>query len=157
MLPYYFQFTFKKYFDVRLPTAQVNPTFISKINTVIFYIFKPNQTIIWRPFVGYAIFDNYGSFVFSYLWLSQSYQFLHPLVSNSYFLNFALKIDVCNDKMIDQFQWVNCYNHFCLSFELRLPTGHIHLCTSGIWSSNIQKIDRTGHFHSFQSEFHLLF
>jgi len=26
-------FTFKKYFDVRLPTAQVNPTFISKINT----------------------------------------------------------------------------------------------------------------------------
>ena len=31
---YVFQFSLKKYFDVRLPTAQVNPTFISKINTV---------------------------------------------------------------------------------------------------------------------------
>ena len=31
-----FQFSAKKYFDVRLPTAQVNPTFISKINTVNF-------------------------------------------------------------------------------------------------------------------------
>ena len=31
----FFQFTFKKYFDMSLPSAQVLPTNISKVNTMV--------------------------------------------------------------------------------------------------------------------------
>ena len=31
----YFQFTMKKYFDLSLPSAQVLPTTISKVNTMV--------------------------------------------------------------------------------------------------------------------------
>ncbi len=48
----YLQFTFKKYFDVSLPTAQVQPTTISKINTGIQLVTVASA--ITAPVIGFV-------------------------------------------------------------------------------------------------------
>lgn len=47
---YFLQFTVKKYLDLSLPTAQVQPTTISKINTVMQFILV--GTALGLPIVG---------------------------------------------------------------------------------------------------------
>ena len=46
-----FQFTLAKYFDARLPTAQINPTRISKINTG--FQFLTIAAALCFPIMGY--------------------------------------------------------------------------------------------------------
>ena len=46
-----FQFTLEKYFDARLPTAQINPTTISKINTG--FQFLTIAAALCFPIMGY--------------------------------------------------------------------------------------------------------
>lgn len=46
-----FQFTLEKYFDARLPTAQINPTMISKINTG--FQFLTIAAALCFPIMGY--------------------------------------------------------------------------------------------------------
>jgi short-subunit dehydrogenase involved in D-alanine esterification of teichoic acids len=46
-----FQFTLEKYFDARLPTAQINPTGISKINTG--FQFLTIAAALCFPIMGY--------------------------------------------------------------------------------------------------------
>ena len=46
-----FQFTLEKYFDARLPTAQINPTRISKINTG--FQFLTIAAALCFPILGY--------------------------------------------------------------------------------------------------------
>ena len=46
-----FQFTLEKYFDARLPTAQINPTRISKINTG--FQFLTIAAALCFPIMGY--------------------------------------------------------------------------------------------------------